>query len=137
MKILNFTLYRNNFKENKTIGVLLLNGKFYGYTLEDAVRHNSVKIMHKTAISEGHYSLEIKYSPKYKERRVYLSNVPLFTGVQIHGGNNENDTSGCILLASSLINNGENIQGSLKNKIIEDVGNADMSFIEIINLNQF
>ena len=132
MKVLNFTLYRHTFKEHKTLGVLLLNGEFYGYTLEDVVRPHNIKIRHKTAINEGHYSLSIKHSNKYKEKRVFLYDVPLFQGIQIHGGNNENDTSGCILAARNLINNEENIQGSLKDKVIKDVNDADFSFIEIM-----
>ena len=136
MKVLNFVLYRHTFKEEKTLGVLLLNGEFYGYTLEDTVRPDNIKIKHKTAIHSGHYSLSIRYSNKYKERRVFLNDVPLFQGIQIHGGNDEDDTSGCILAAKNLVNNNENIQGSLKDKVIEEVNNADFAFIEIINLNQ-
>lgn len=135
MKILNFKLFRQSYKNHRTTGILTLEGKFYGYTLEDEVRPEHIKIKHKTAISCGNYSLSIKHSNKYHERRVYLDNVPLFQGIQIHGGNDESDTSGCILLAKNSLDNGK-IQGSLKDQIIKDVDECDFAFIEIINLNQ-
>ncbi len=134
--VLQFTLYRESFLDDRTIGTLLLNGEFYGYTLEDTVRPIGKKIYGKTAIYDGHYSLSIKYSNKYKENRVFLNNVPLFSGVQIHGGNSPEDTEGCILAAKHLVNNGTQIQGSLKDDIIEKVSKSDHAFIEIINLNQ-
>ncbi len=51
-------------------------------------------------------------------------------------GNSPEDTEGCILAAKHLVNNGTQIQGSLKDDIIEKVSKSDHAFIEIINLNQ-
>ena len=37
-------------------------------------------------------------SPKFKKELPLILNVPNFSGVRFHGGNNENDSEGCPLL---------------------------------------
>lgn len=134
MKTLNFKLIRKEFLEDRTLGILLLNGEFYGYTLEDTYRGDDVKIKHKTAIPTGNYELTLRYSKTYAEERVYVENVPMFEAIQFHGGNSPDDTSGCILIAKNRYK--DQIQGSLKNKIIKDVEFSEFAFLEIVNLNQ-
>lgn len=91
-------------------------GGFLCWTLEDEDRglHQEMalsqierkKIKGKTAIPTGTYKIQLRVSPKFKERYwakpyggklPYLCNVPGFEGVCIHPGNTPQDTEGCLL----------------------------------------
>lgn len=66
------------------------------YTLEDVVR--DVKIKGVTAIPAGRYKLAYTLSARFNKATLQLLDVPNFTGVRIHGGNDSGDTEGCPLL---------------------------------------
>ena len=99
-------LMRKAFKDSYTIGVLDVEGKRLCDTLEDRTRDYSdanFKVYGKTAIPYGTYkvSLEVspKFSPRYSGRKVpYLHEVPGYSGILIHSGNDAEDTDGCILV---------------------------------------
>ena len=99
-------LTRNYQKDTYTIGRLYVEGDLFSNTLEDPVRDYSdpnFKVYGKTAIPYGEYKVTLEYSPKfsprYGGRKVpYLHDVPGFTGILIHSGNDEDDTDGCILV---------------------------------------
>ena len=88
-----------------TIGRLFVDGKYFCDTLEDRCRDldKEEKVMHETAIPEGTYEVIVNVSVKFKRKLPLLLNVSHFTGIRIHRGNTDKDTSGCILV-------GENIQ---------------------------
>lgn len=98
-------------KPNYTIGRLSIDGKYFADTLEDAVRE--IKIKNQTAIPSGTYKMTLDVvSPRFKNRvwaKPYggkvprLLNVPGFEGVLIHPGNDQNDTSGCLLVGKNTI----------------------------------
>ena len=83
-----------------TRGQLYLNGCFIGYTLEDTLRPFPIKVGSHTAIPEGIY-----YGRKYTSQTfgecLAIDDVPLFTHIRIHGGNDDGDTRGCVLLGLS------------------------------------
>jgi len=89
---------------SSTIGSLLIDGKFFCWTLEDVVREvagkpvASWKIQNMTAIPRGKYDVTIDMSPRFKRRMPLIKAVPGFEGVRIHVGNRAEDTDGCILL---------------------------------------
>jgi len=80
------------------MGSLYANGVFVGYTLEDALR--VVKIKHETAIEVGIYKVVLSLSNRFKKVMPEVLNVPNFKGVRVHGGNRDNNTSGCPLLGA-------------------------------------
>ena len=87
--------------EKQTHGLLFKIGKddkreFICYTLEDKER--LVKIKGETAIPTGKYTVIVTMSPRFKKELPLIINVPNFSGVRFHGGNNENDSEGCPLL---------------------------------------
>lgn len=82
-----------------TIGELLIDGEWFCWTLEDRVR--AQKIKHQTAIPAGEYIVEVNMSARFKELMPLLLNVPQFSGIRIHPGNDAADTSGCILVGFS------------------------------------
>lgn len=94
--------------ETYTIGDLYVNGDLLCNTLEDKDRGltssmskeaiEKIKEKHKTAIPTGTYAIQMgRISPRFKKELPLLLNVPGFEGILIHTGNDEDDTSGCIL----------------------------------------
>lgn len=106
------------------IGTLSIDGVFKCFTLEDT--NNFPKIKGKTCIPKGIYPVDLrtnspKYEKLYGERydfhkgMLWIRNIPDFSYVYIHTGNDEHDTDGCILLGktcSTMIGN-QRIAGSV------------------------
>lgn len=94
-------LIRETFTDKSTIGRLLIDGLFYGWTLEDKDRYLEEnprrKVKGETAIPAGRYQVIINWSPRFKRELPLLLNVPGFEGIRIHSGNKPEDTEGCIL----------------------------------------
>ena len=105
-------LIRKRLYKDSTIGELLIDGYFECYTLEDEVRPTGEKVPGETAISAGTYKLVIDKSDRFKRLMPHLLDVPMFTGVRIHSGNTDEDTEGCILVGSTIVN--ENFIGNSK-----------------------
>jgi len=91
-----FMLIRKWYTDKSTIGELFIDNKFLCYTLEDKVRVKKIKNI--TAIGSGVYNIKITYSQRFKKKLPLLLDVPEFTGIRIHSGNTDKDTSGCILV---------------------------------------
>lgn len=89
-------LHRLPSSADTTLGVLLIDGVYECVTLEDQVR--DTKVMAETAIPAGRYKLTISWSPKFQRDMVLVNDVPGFTGIRIHSGNDKEDTSGCVLV---------------------------------------
>jgi hypothetical protein len=102
--MMQLSLKRKKFSPDYTLGELYLNGTFFCYTCEDAVR--SVKIPGKTAIPAGRYGIIMNMSARFGKIMPLLLNVPGFDGVRIHAGNSAADTEGCILLGFTLLDSG-------------------------------
>ncbi len=116
---MNYILQRFSDNRDSTLGILIkvtATGKplFQAYTLEDEFR--SVKVMHETRIPAGKYEIVIQtqdttkteqYRAKYQwfSRHLMLKDVPNFIGVYIHIGNDDKDSSGCVLLGDNADNN--------------------------------
>lgn len=91
-----FELHRYDFTDKRTIGKLSIDGVFFCYTLEDAVR--PVKIPHETAIGYGVYRVIVNMSARFKCLMPLLVDVLNYVGVRIHWGNTDANTDGCILV---------------------------------------
>jgi hypothetical protein len=86
-----------------TIGRLFVDGKYFCDTLEDRCRDfdKEEKVMNETAIPEGTYEVIVNVSAKFKRKLPLLLNIPHFSGIRIHRGNTDKDTSGCILVGEN------------------------------------
>ena len=98
---------RYDSSEDWTRGVMYINGVFECYTLEDEFR--TKKVWGETRIPQGTYKLRIRqyggFHERYKRRysafhrgMIEIVDVPDFKHVLFHVGNDDDDTSGCILL---------------------------------------
>lgn len=93
---------------NTTIGNLLIEGKLEMFTLEDEYR--TQKVMNETRIPAGDYRIKLRtdggMAPRYNEQfadiyhrgMLHLQEVPGFKWIYMHVGNDDDDTSGCILI---------------------------------------
>lgn len=116
---MNYILQRFSDNRECTLGILLKVTStnkllFQGYTMEDEFR--PIKVMHETRIPEGKYEIVIQTqeTPKtlqYRQKypwfisHLMIDAVPNFTGVYIHIGNDDKDSSGCVLLGDNANNN--------------------------------
>ena len=73
----------------------------------DPAKIRAIKAYGKTAIPKGRYRIELRVSPKFKDRPwakpfgglvPYILNVPGFDAVALHVGTTPDDTDGCPLL---------------------------------------
>ncbi len=98
-----------------TLGLFLIDKKFQAYTLEDEYR--TVKEYGETRIPEGRYEIKLrteggfhqrylkKFGDDFHHGMIEICNVPKFTYVLIHIGNDEDDTAGCLLLGFTVNSN--------------------------------
>ena len=120
MSLKKIVVMRYNSDEESTQGLLMYNSKFFCYTLED--QFQAKKIKGETRIPEGTYNLGLQmaatpltlsYRKKYDwfKNHIHIKNVPGFTGIYIHVGNDDGDTAGCLLLGDTSINDPKDISG--------------------------
>ena len=112
------TLHRISDSGTSTIG-LLEDGSFSIYTLEDTYR--KVKIWGRTRIPGGTYEIKLReegtihetYKKKFDFHKgmLWLQDVPNFQYIYFHIGNNADDSAGCILTGSNIVDE-DNLSGS-------------------------
>jgi len=96
-------LQRLHYREHYTIGKLYLDDFYICDTLEDTYRDldTQEKVPHQTAIPAGLYAVAYSFSHNFEVVLPEILKVPHFTGIRIHSGNTDADTSGCILVGSN------------------------------------
>lgn len=82
--------------EHCTMGTLYIPGVLTFDTLEDLTRPK--KIPNETAIDAGTYEIIINQSARFGRYMPILLGVPNFSGIRIHNGFTDKNTSGCILI---------------------------------------
>lgn len=115
-------LVRDTWTMRSTGGRLLVDGKPFCYTLEDAARADGVKIQGETCLPEfDGYLVKVTHSPRFNRMmpiifteanqiEVKVRDVR-FTGIRFHGGNTHLNTEGCPLVAHKRLND-DTIQGT-------------------------
>lgn len=105
-KSIDLTLVRYMYFEDRTLGYLYMDGRYFCDTLEPARRkyeEGEKKVYGKSAIPAGTYEIELKYSVSFRREKYYLKKVPMFDGIMFHEGNDPKDTKGCILLGDRIV----------------------------------
>ena len=123
---------RTNYYSRTTIGKLLVEGEYFGYTLEDTCRPWGIKLYGETAIPQNPevgYKVGIHYSNRFKREVLIIyteaDGVTLkhggieFKYTYFHGMNDHEDTLGCVGIAKN--HNGNTIQGSLEKELFDKV----------------
>lgn len=109
--------------------------RYFCYTLEDQLRADGDKVYGKTCIPADDYKGIITISPKFGEV-LLIYNKPdysidshgmKFKGVLAHGGQHEDHSLGCVLVAYNINKERTRIQGSAK----EDLKNLLKKYTEI------
>ncbi len=114
-------VFRYNSDDDHTNSVILLNGKYQCDGLEDEYR--KVKVKHETRIPGGEYKIVFRteggFHQRYLKRygiwhkgMLWIKDVPNFQWILIHAGNDDDDTSGCLLVGSANKNDANFIGGS-------------------------
>ena len=125
--------------DSYTIGQLFVDGQYFCDTLEDTVRdltNIKDKVYGRTAIPVGTYTVIRDYSGHFKKLLPHILDVPYFSGVRIHSGNDVEDTNGCILVgmyhrAGYISNSRETMEKLMK--ILSDVVNKGEKITITIN----
>ena len=117
-KTMQLEVVRFSSQKDSTLGLIfeVADGKkeFLCYTLEDEYRDK--KVMHETRIPAGTYEITLRtvggyhgrYSkrfPKLHKGMLWVRDVPNFEYILIHCGNDDDDTSGCLLLGDTQTEN--------------------------------
>ena len=100
-------VYRYNSDRDHSNSVILIDGKYECDGLEDEYRR--FKQMHETRIPDGKYKIELRteggFHRRYSNRfgswhkgMLWIKDVPGFEYILIHIGNDDDDTSGCLLV---------------------------------------
>ncbi len=142
------SLVRDSYSAETTLGKVNINGEHFSESLEDTVRAYGIKVKGDTAIpateKDKPYKLRVRESPKYGEVVIIYTEedgVTLKAGgieykyVLFHGGNDKDDTLGCVLIAKNRVNS-ETIQGTMKKPFtekIKELSKKGNCFLEVIN----
>ena len=117
-----------------TIGKLFINDEYFCDTIEDTDRGlkssmsveyiKKKKVYAETAIPTGTYKIEMTYSSKFKRILPLLVDVKGFSGIRIHRGNTEIDSSGCIIVGENKVKgkviNSTRYEIALVNKLLDE-----------------
>lgn len=131
---MNLTALRYGHSKKSTLGLFMIDGKFYVYTLEDAF--HVVKIPGETRIPNGTYKVilrtygghheryKLKF-PEFHKGMLQVMDVPNYTDILIHIGNTDDDTEGCLLVGNKSLTSGKIEDSTLAyKKIYPIIANA-------------
>lgn len=93
-------------------GKLYVDGAFFGYTLENL----------GSEIPEGSYTLYTRFSPKFGSNKIGIE-VPGRKYLQFHGGNNPEDSAGCVIVARERVDDSR-VYGDLSGTLYTMVSDA-------------
>lgn len=87
-------ILRREETDRGTIGVLSVNKKVIGFTLEEADRLNKQNV---SSIPAQQYTMKRRWSNRFKLETFEVKNVTGRSAILFHPGNTDADTEGCIL----------------------------------------
>jgi hypothetical protein len=134
-----------------TSGIVLIDGKFECYAIED--EHRDQKLKGETRIPQGEYNLGLRtegthhdtYSKKFPKDHLgmlHVLDVPNFEYILIHIGNTEADTAGCLLVGNQISKEGKLIDStgaylSLYKKIAPRLKKGEKITIKYLDIKQW
>lgn len=137
------------YRSESTLGQVFLpvpfSAKPFCYTLEDTVRAFGIKVMKDTAIPAHRYKVAVRISPKYGEVLVLYDRIEIRNGIDVyivdnngiyfemilvHGGNDIDDTEGCILTCKNLVQTKDNEEFRIQGACHKELLNIIKPYIE-------
>jgi len=123
-------------KQEYTIGLFYINGKYFCDCLEDPVRdlnqdgdlldEGEGKIPGDTAIPYGIFDIILCISPKFGRVLPLLLSVPHFTGIRIHAGTK---SDGCLVIGENTkpgkVTNGKKYETELIQLMLDAIYNGE------------
>jgi len=113
---------RRWYRPLSTIGRLWSDGEEECWILEDTRRPDGIKVPKKTCIPPGRYEVRLTYSPAVEAGRLWsplpgfrlpeIFNVPMFTDIRIHAGNDPSHTDGCLITGVTESHENDMVTGS-------------------------
>lgn len=102
---MNLLLLRNERAAKYTTGYLYWENSYVCDTLEPHCIdwEFEQKTLGETAIPEGTYRVQLRWSNHFRTTLPMVCDVPHFEGVLIHPGNTTSDTRGCILVGEETV----------------------------------
>jgi hypothetical protein len=133
-----------------TLGALSVDGIHQCDILEDAIRETVYggvpvaewKIKARTAIPAGRYLVTLVNSPNFGPDTLSIEDVPGFSLIRIHGGNDDEHTDGCPLTGTAVPDpqgDGGNVINSqvalkaLKAKVVPRMKAGEPCWIDVRN----
>jgi hypothetical protein len=122
---------------------MLLDGVPECFVLEDEIREvegvpvSQWKVKGASAIPAGKYRVVLTMSNRFKKVLPELLEVPGFSGVRIHAGNDKDDTEGCLLVGqergSETVTRSRDAMVELMAALTGVVEQGESVWIEIVN----
>jgi hypothetical protein len=137
------TVLRNPSENGATVSEMLLDGVPECFVLEDEIREvegvpvSQWKVKGASAIPAGKYRVVLTMSNRFKKVLPELLEVPGFSGVRIHAGNDKDDTEGCLLVGqergSETVTRSRDAMVELMAALTGVVEQGESVWIEIVN----
>ena len=107
-----------------TDGLLLIDGGWFGYALEDRKLENGApNVVGTCCILPLTYKVILTESKTFGRVMPLILDTPGRRGCRFHGGNSAKDVKGCIIAASRKVAPGQ-VQGSLEATLTERIRRA-------------
>jgi hypothetical protein len=139
--VINLLLNRSPSRDGATVSPLYCDGALVCFILEDVVREvadqpvEQWKIPGRTAIPAGTYRIEAVNSPRFGPDTLSLVDVPGFQCIRIHGGNDADDTEGCLLPGTwangCTVGNSRDMLARIKHMVLPELQRGGEVWIEI------
>lgn len=131
--MINLTLMRLPSPSTWMDGILLIDGNWFGYTLErPKVVNGRENVQGLCCIPPGDYLVEVTKSTAFGRDMPLVLDVPgPRLGIRFHGGNIVTDSRGCIMVASKKKSAGE-ISGSLEATLTDRIRTAGGAMLKIV-----
>ncbi len=150
---------RDHYSPQTTLGKLYIDKEYFSETLADTVRAYGIKVKGDTAIPANDmnnlYKVELRHSSRFGDTIVIYTRKQEIEGQQTkyyleaggisfmyilaHGGNDHEDTAGCMLVAKNRLN-ADMIQGIQKKALYAKVKKAidagDEVYMKVTNTHQ-
>lgn len=111
---------------SRTTSDMSIDGEFFGHVVEDTVREHDTdndgdidaadvkrfKVNKETAIPAGRYQVIFEDSPAFGPDTLTLLDVPGFSFIRIHSGNDETHSEGCLIVGFRLTDAGTIVPGT-------------------------